>query len=78
MPHYFLHLRDGSQLFEDPEGQTFDDLAAAVREATQGAREIMADNLRFGKPLGVHREIVVSDIEGRPVSTVAFRTALPD
>jgi hypothetical protein len=35
MPHYFLHLRDGSQLFEDPEGRMFDDLAGAEREATK-------------------------------------------
>ena len=77
MPHYFLHLRDGAQLFEDPEGQLFDDLAAAEHEATQGARDVMADSLRFGQPLRVHREIVVSDSEGRTVSTVAFRTALP-
>jgi hypothetical protein len=77
MPHYFLHLRDGSHLSEDPEGQMFDDLAAAEREATEGAREVMADSLRFGQPLGVHREIVVSDDAGRTVSTVAFRTALP-
>lgn len=77
MPHYFLHLRDGSELFEDPEGQMFHDLAAAEHEATEGAREAMADRLRFGQPLGAHREIVVSDSEGRAVSTVAFRTALP-
>lgn len=29
----------------------------------QGAREVMADSLRSGQPLGVHREIVVSDSE---------------
>jgi hypothetical protein len=78
MPYYFLHLRDDSQLIEDLEGQMFDDLAAAEREAIEGAREIMADSLRCGRALGIHREIVVSDDDGRTVSTVAFRTVLPD
>jgi hypothetical protein len=77
MPHYFLQLRDGSHLSEDREGQVFDDLAAAEREAREGAREVMADSLRFGQPLGLHREIVVSDSEGRTVSTVPFRKLLP-
>ena len=77
MPHYFLHLKRCSQLIEDLEGQMFDDLAAAEREETEGAREVTADSLRSGQPLGVHREIVVSDSEGRTVSAVPFRTVLP-
>ena len=76
MPVFFLHLRNGTEVTEDLEGEIFDDLASAKREALQGAREIMADHLRYGEALGVRREFVISDEVGNLLSTVPFSAAI--
>lgn len=77
MPHYFLHVKDRSGLLLDPEGEQLDDLAAAQQEAAAAARDLMAECLRNGEPLGVHREVIITDNNGDTVATVSFSTALP-
>jgi Domain of unknown function (DUF6894) len=42
MPHYYLHIRDGTELVEDPDGTDLPDLEAARQEALEGAREMLA------------------------------------
>lgn len=77
MPRYFLHVKDGSGLTHDPEGEELGDLAAAQQEAAAAARDLMAECLRKGEPLGVHREVVIDDQSGDMVATVSFASALP-
>ncbi|MGE0853787.1 MAG: hypothetical protein AB7O44_29935 [Hyphomicrobiaceae bacterium] len=77
MPRYFLHVQSSSDILEDPVGQDFDDLAAAEREAAAAACELMAEALRWGKPLGLQRKMLINDAAGRTVSTVPFAAALP-
>ena len=43
MPHYRFHLRDAFGLVEDEEGIDLPDLASALREALQSAREFRND-----------------------------------
>jgi hypothetical protein len=43
MPHYRFHLRDDLGLVEDEEGIDLPDLASALREALQSAREFRTD-----------------------------------
>jgi hypothetical protein len=76
MPRYFLHVRNQSELMEDPEGQECDSVEAAVREATQAARDLMAECLRNGQPLDKGRVMVVQDEAGEIVAEVPFERAL--
>jgi hypothetical protein len=77
MPRYFLHVRDGSDLHQDPDGQEFDDLASAKQEAIEAAREVMAECLRCGRPLGLGRAMIIADENGVTVAEVSFETAVP-
>lgn len=77
MPRYFLHIQNGTELVQDPDGQEFDDVAAAELEAAQCARELMADCLRSGQPLGLGRAMVICDEAGAIVARVSFASAIP-
>jgi len=55
-----------------------DDPAAAEREAAAAACELMAEALRWGKPLGLQKQMLINDEADRTVSTVPFTAALPD
>jgi hypothetical protein len=77
MPHYFLHVQDGSEVLEDFDGEDFTDLAAATREAAAAARDLMAEAMRCDRPLGLQKTMLVNDAAGRTVSSVAFTAALP-
>jgi hypothetical protein len=77
MPRYFLHIQDGADLTEDPDGDEYVDVAAAEREAAEDARQLMAECLRWGKPLQASREMVISDARGIVISSVAFASAIP-
>lgn len=77
MPRYFLHIQNGTELVQDPDGQEFDDVAAAELEAAQCARELMADCLRSGQPLGLGRAMVICDEAGAIVARVFFASAIP-
>jgi Domain of unknown function (DUF6894) len=77
MPRYFFHVRDGSDLLTDPDGQELDDLAAAHQEAVKTGRDLMAECLRCDRSLGLDRAIVVADENGAIVSEVSFKAALP-
>jgi hypothetical protein len=48
MPKYFFHVRNGDELMEDPEGMELPNVVAARVEATQAARDIVAERIRFG------------------------------
>jgi hypothetical protein len=47
MPNYFFHVRYGDELIEDPEGMELPNVVAARAEATQAARDILAEKVRF-------------------------------
>jgi hypothetical protein len=49
MPRFFINVRSGNMLVEDPEGYNLPDLEAAREEALAAAREIMADGLKAEK-----------------------------
>lgn len=77
MPRYFLHVKNRLCLVRDPDGEELDDLAAAKEEAAAAARDLMAEGLRGGAPLGLHREMILEDELGVTVASVAFAEALP-
>ena len=77
MPLYFLHVQDGDELVQDSEGQQFDDLEAAKAEAILVARELMAEALRTGRPIGLTKAVLIEEAEGGAISRVSFADALP-
>ncbi|WP_373322281.1 DUF6894 family protein [Methylobacterium thuringiense] len=52
MSRYFLHIREGAEPIEDADGIELPDLNAARAEALEGARCILADRVRNGRPIG--------------------------
>ncbi len=69
MPRFFLHVRDGDQFTEDPEGSDLPDLKAARAEAALAACEIAAERLEAGKPPRAG-EFEIRDAVGRLLATV--------
>ena len=78
MPRYFLHVNGRSGLLADPDGQECADLADARQEAIEAARDLMAECLRAGQPLGLHSEMIIADEQGATLATVSFHEAVPE
>ena len=76
MPHYYFHIRHGSQLTIDDEGQDFPDDDAARAEATESVHEILVEEIR-SKQADVPEAMVVVDENGREVASVPFADAVP-
>ena len=76
MHHYYFHLRHGSQLTIDAEGQDFPDDDAARAEAAESVYEMLAEAIR-SKRADVPEAMVVEDEEGREVASVPFADAVP-
>ena len=72
MPIFYLHIRDGGELVEDPEGIDFPDLDAARREAVAAAREMLAEKILAGEEVD-GQQIEICDDEGRLLAKVPFR-----
>jgi len=75
MPRYFFHIREGSDLNRDGEGQEFANVEAARREAINSVREIMGEKLLHGGPMN-HRSIEIADETGRVVDEINSRDVL--
>ncbi len=67
MPHYYFHVREGSDLSRDEEGQDLPE--AARREAINSSREILGEKLLDGGSLN-HRTIEIADETGHVVDVV--------
>ncbi|WP_032808714.1 hypothetical protein [Mesorhizobium sp. WSM1293] len=75
MPRFFLHLVLAGQRRLDPEGSELPDEESAVREAIWAAKELMAEELRAGKPLIRDAAYEVALDNGTVVATVTFAAA---
>jgi len=75
MPYLYLHLREGDDLIEDPDGSDFPDLAAAELAALAGLRDIVGESLKWGQPVKT-RAIVIADATGNPLATVTLPDAM--
>src|SRR3954453_9078460 len=64
---FYFHLRSGHELTLDNEGAEFADYAAALREVTLAARELLEDAIRTGKPHRVDA-LVIADGFGRDLA----------
>ena len=73
MSRFFIHVRCGDTLTEDPEGYDLPNVEAARDEALAAAREILADGL---KSEGLSCEqLEIHDDAGQLLTTVPVRDA---
>jgi hypothetical protein len=75
MPLYFFHVREGSTLHRDTEGQELPDAEAARREAINSSREMLGEKLLHGGALN-GRTIEIADETGYVVDVVNSRDVL--
>ena len=75
MPRYFFHVREGSDINRDAEGQDLSDVEAARRQAVNSVREIISEKLLHGGALN-HRSIEIADETGRVVDVINSREVL--
>ena len=75
MPRYFFHVREGSTLTRDEEGQELPDAEAARHEAISASREMLGEKLLHGGSLN-HRTIEIADQTGHVVDEVNARDVL--
>jgi len=70
--HYFIHIVTDHERIVDHEGADFPDLASARAEAMQSARDLMAEELRRGRPVPFGWRAQVADEDGAVVLTLPF------
>lgn len=75
MPHFFMHLRQGSDVIQDLEGEDFPSLSAARVSAIASAREIMSDRVGKGQEPN-DSAIVIADDDGHIAMVVYFVEAI--
>jgi hypothetical protein len=75
MPRYYFHVREGSTLSRDEEGQELPNSDAARKEAISANREILGEKLLHGGALD-HRQIEIADETGHVVDVVNARDVL--
>jgi hypothetical protein len=76
MPRYFLDIVNGDTI-EDPDGAEFGDIAEAREEAVLSARDLIGQDIKEGRPLGLTRRIDIRDDNGQVVDSVIFSEAIP-
>ena len=74
MPRYYLHIRQGATFCRDLEGEDFDDLDHARREAVYSARELAGAAVTNNKP--VRGQMEVEDGDGKTLATVRLRDVI--
>lgn len=74
MPRFHSNMRDSDSLLEDLEGADFPDLDAARADAAAASREVLAERIEAGLPLGGLR-FEIRDEAGQLVATVPIRDA---
>lgn len=75
MPVFFFHLRQGDVLVEDPNGSDLADLAAALAEANEDVRMLIAERIMAGTAINPWK-IEVADQDGITLGDVHFHKVL--
>ncbi|WP_436828021.1 DUF6894 family protein [Sphingomonas sp. DT-207] len=57
----------------DEEGLEYPDLSAAKAAAIESARELMAEQIRKGRPVDLNHRIEVATPDGEVIATIPFR-----
>jgi hypothetical protein len=68
----FIHIITDEERLIDPDGGEFTDLESARAEASQSARDLMAEELRCGRPVPFAWQTQVADSDGNILLTLPF------
>src|SRR5262245_31836005 len=69
---YFIHIITDQERLVDHDGGEFGDLGSARAEATQSARDLMAEELRCGRPVPFGWKVQLADDDGNVLLTLPF------
>lgn len=75
MPMFFFHVRQGDVLVEDPDGSNLADLAAALSEAHEDVRILIAERIKAGTAIHPWK-LEVTDEVGLTLADVHFHDVL--
>jgi hypothetical protein len=75
MPRYYFHVREGTEVSRDAEGQDLPNADAARTEAVNASREMLGEKLLHGGSLN-HRQIEIADETGHVVDVVSANDVL--
>jgi hypothetical protein len=75
MPKFYFNVRDGDEVIEDREGMDMPGSDAAEAEAMQAARELLAEQLKFGSTLDT-KEFEILNEKREKVLSLPFRSVL--
>jgi hypothetical protein len=76
MPRFFFDVVVDARLTTDPDGVEFADMEAALAEAVQGARDLVAHGIMKNQDVS-GQSFAIRDEQGETVATGRFREALP-
>jgi hypothetical protein len=72
---YFFHIRNGDSLIVDPDGTELDGVPAAMAEARDSARELIAHRVMSGDHINGQVFEVTND-QGEIVGHLAFKDVI--
>src|SRR5262245_54171954 len=73
---YYFHILTDRERLRDPDGEEFSSLDAAREEATQSARDLIAEKLRCGQAVPSRWRIQIALKDETIVETVPFASLL--
>ncbi|TMJ18678.1 MAG: hypothetical protein E6G92_02220 [Alphaproteobacteria bacterium] len=76
MARYYFHLRDGTEELLDDEGREFGDLEALEKAVLEGARDLIASELRSAGVVDLRHRIDAEDESGNIACTLPFKSAV--
>jgi hypothetical protein len=76
MGRFYFHLKTGGELVSDDEGSELSGLNEAKHEALQGARELLAEAIKAGRPK-VPEALVIADEAGQTLHVLTLTEVLP-
>ena len=77
MALFFLDVVTADNRFEDPDGGEHENLNLAQAEARLAIRELVANDIREGRRIGLDRRIDIRDGDGNIVANIDFSDVVP-
>jgi len=75
MPRFYFNVREGDNLYRDPQGQELSGYEAARTEALSSSREIIAERILHGGSIN-SRVIEITDETGAVIDALEMREVL--
>jgi hypothetical protein len=75
---YYFHILTDRERLRDPDGEDFPTIAEACEEATQSARDIIAEELRCGRAVPSRWSIQITQEDDTVLQTIPFVRLLID